>query len=100
MQPDLFSGEPYPHSPGFRKTDTSRAAAEHVKPSAPHLQQIVLSFLRSRGPATTREIAAGVNVDYASIQPRTSELSKLNKIADSGLRRKEGKVSVIVWRAV
>lgn len=100
MQPDLFGLERYPEIPGWKRTDTSREAAEAVKPSVPYLQGKVLEYLRANGPSTTREIARGLSIEYASIQPRTSELRKLNKLSDSGARRKEGRVSVIVWRAV
>lgn len=100
MQPDLFGLERYPLAPGHRGVSSSIEAAEVVKPSVPYLQGRVLEYLRAKGPSTTREIARGLSIDYGSIQPRTSELRKLNTIADSGARRKEGKVSVIVWRAV
>lgn len=98
---DLFDyAETYPHAPGHRGVSSSIEAADVVKPSVPYLQGKVLEYLRVNGPSTTREIARGLSVDYASIQPRTSELRKMNKLSDSGQRRKEGRVSVIVWRAV
>lgn len=99
-QADLFGLEWYPDAPGHRGVSSSIEAADVAKPCAATLRERVIAFLKRSGPSTTREIARGLSADYASIQPRTSELRKMNEIEDSGKRRKEGKVSVIVWRAV
>ena len=97
---DLFTyAERYPHVPGHRGIEPSVEASEVIKPTAAYLQSKVIAFLKQYGPSTSREISAGVGVEYASIQPRTSELKKLLKIRDSGKRKKEGRVSVTVWEA-
>lgn len=98
---DLLSWTPpdYPREPGWKHTDTSRDAAEAIKPSTGYLREKVLSFLSQYGPSTSREISIGLGIDYASIQPRTSELRRLQKIKDSGERRADSKTGkrVIVW---
>lgn len=80
--PDLFG---YPESPGWQRTDTSKAAAKAVKPKAPTLRQQVLDVLAD-GDMTSFEIAAALRRPYASIQPRTSELREMKLIEDSGRR--------------
>jgi len=84
---------------GWQRTDTSRAAAQHIEPSASSLRQTVLNLLsKHKKGLTSEELAAKASVSYASIQPRTSELRNGGKIADSGARRPNasGRAS-IVW---
>lgn len=95
-QQDLFGL--YPNSPGYQKTDTSRAAAEAVKPKAPTLRQQVLEVLRA-GDATTMQIAHAMRQPYSSVQPRTSELQEMKLIRDSGKRgiSRDCTKTAIVW---
>lgn len=95
---DLFT---YPHQPGFKRRETSRAAAEAMKPSKARLQQLCLDMLRVAGPLTADECAANLARDKLSIRPRFSELSATGKIEDSGTRRRNasGK-SAVVWQIV
>lgn len=100
MQDDLFT-DFYPHSPGFRRTDTSRAAAEAVKPKASFLQAKVLEALAIR-PMTTAQIARHLGYAFEAVQPRSSELRAKDLIEDSGARgpsRDKSKLA-IVWRLV
>lgn len=89
----------YPEKPAKGKRDTSREAAESIAPRAGTLQASVLAELERAGPLATYELAARLKVRYGSIQPRTSELSKLGKIRDSGKRRQDPETgkNVIVW---
>lgn len=102
--PDLLSWmdqQPsYPHSPGYQKTETSKDAAEAMKPHQTRLQQIVLDALADKGPMTSHEIALATGEEYASIQPRTAELKELGKIVETGERRKRPgkKIGSAVWR--
>ena len=96
---DLFAhADMYPASPGFKRTDTSKAAAQSVAASAPRLRQLVLDQLRLYGPATADEIAENMGRDRLSIRPRLSELRELGKVQDSGRRsaNSSGKTA-IVW---
>lgn len=90
----------YPESPGFRDTDTSKAAAEEMKPTAATLRNACLLELGWFGPKTADECAAWLEESPLSIRPRFSELKRLGKIEDAGERRRNasGK-SAIVWRA-
>jgi DNA-binding IclR family transcriptional regulator len=92
----------YPDEPGYRNTDTSIAAAQAVASSAGRLQKVALAALRDVGGRglTSQELADRTGIDFASIQPRTSELRRKGMIRDSGERRRNrnGK-QAIVWVA-
>jgi hypothetical protein len=95
--------ERYPHSPGDRGIDTSIAAGESIRPVLGNLQRMVLAAVCDAGErgATTNELAARLDMGRDSVQPRTSELRRLGRIADSGRRRPNanGKAA-IVWIVV
>lgn len=103
--PDLFSHEPvaeYPDAPGFKWTDTSKAAADAIAPKLGRLQRLALEAIKSRGAVglTADELAEALGLDRYSIQPRTSELRQKGSIVDSGLRRPNAsKKRAIVWVA-
>lgn len=95
---NLFDyAETYPASPGFKRTDTSRQAAEDMKPNAATLRAKVLRVL-ALGPRTADECAADLRHPILSIRPRLSELRELGKVVDTGERRRNasGK-NAIVW---
>lgn len=90
----------YPFVPSEGKTDTSAGGADRIKPHCGRLQKLVLGVVASAGAsgATTDEIAAALNVDRPSVQPRTSELKLMGLIVDSKERRKNASgVRAIVW---
>jgi hypothetical protein len=102
---DLFDFEPssdYPETPGHRGVDTSIAAAADIAPKLGRLQRMAEDTIRSAGRygCTADELAAHLNLDRWSIQPRTTELKRKGLVVDSGLRRPNctGK-SAIVWCA-
>ncbi len=85
-----------PHTP----PETSRAAAEAVKPDAARLRQAVLRYIQSRGPAgaTDQEIQAALGLAGDTQRPRRWELQKADLIHDSGQRRKTSSGrEAIVW---
>jgi hypothetical protein len=90
----------YPDTPGWQKTDTSKAAADDMAPKAATIRDMVLRALRERD-MTSYELADALRLEYHTIQPRTSELRAKHKIIDSLKRRKgpTGKLG-IVWKAV
>ena len=103
--PDLFGfeAEPaYPDSPGHRGIDTSIAAAADLAPKLGRLQRMAEDAIRASGHRglTADELAAHLNLDRWSIQPRTTELRRKGLVVDSGMRRPNctGK-SAIVWVA-
>ncbi len=93
----------YPDAPGHRNVETSIAAADALAPKLGRLQGMALAEYRAVYPAglTADELAARLELDRYSIQPRTSELRRKGLIRDSGLRRPNatGK-QAIVWGAV
>lgn len=92
----------YPDAPGHRHVDTSIAAADALAPRLGRLQRIAAAAIRDAGfiGLTADELAARLQLDRWSIQPRTSELRRKGLIRDSGQRRPNstGKLA-IVWIA-
>lgn len=92
----------YPDFPGHRGVETSVQAAQDFAPKLGRLQRLAEMAIRQAGAAglTADELAARVGFDRWSIQPRTSELRRMGKIRDSGLRRSNGTgKNAIVWIA-
>ncbi len=92
----------YPDAPGHRNVDTSVAAAQALAPKLGRLQCMALEAIRESGwlGLTADELAARLNMDRWSIQPRTSELKRMGLIRDSGLRRRNStRKLAIVWVA-
>ena len=91
----------YPYAPGHRGVDTSIAMATLI---APTLRQKQLAALRCIESAVdglnSWELAKVMGCRVNQIQPRTSELSRIGLIRDSGKRRANewGNLS-IVWEA-
>jgi predicted ArsR family transcriptional regulator len=87
----------YPDEPGYKRSGTSEAAAVSMSSDAATLRELVYDRLTS--PMTADEMATALDRDKLSIRPRFSELSKRERIEDSGLRRRNdsGK-NAIVWR--
>jgi hypothetical protein len=92
----------YPNAPGHRNVETSIAAADDLAPRLGRLQNMAQSAISEAGARglTADELAARLDMDRWSIQPRTSELKRKGLIRDSGRRRTNatGKMA-IVWIA-
>ena len=90
----------YPNAPGHRSVETSIAAADSLAPKLGRLQRMAETTIRDAGlyGLTADELAARLDMDRWSIQPRTSELKRKGLIRDSGHRRPNatGKLA-IVW---
>jgi predicted transcriptional regulator len=82
--------------------ETSVAAAIALAPSLGRLQRLALAAIAEAKwvGLTADELAARLELDRYSIQPRTSELKRKGLIRDSGQRRPNvtGKAA-IVWIA-
>jgi hypothetical protein len=92
----------YPRAAGHRGIDTSIVAADIINKKLPKLQSAVAEALLAAGPAglTADEIAVTLGWDRHRVRPRTSELRRLGRIGDSGLRRSSDMgVASIVWVA-
>ena len=92
----------YPDAPGHRNVETSIAAADAIAPKLGRLQSMAQSTISNAGThgLTADELAARLEMDRWSVQPRTSELKRKGLIRDSGKRRPNvtGKLA-IVWVA-
>ena len=92
----------YPDVPGHRNVDTSVAAAAALAPKLGRLQRMAQDEICDAGwlGLTADELAARLDMDRWSIQPRTTELKRKGLIRDSGQRRpnRTGK-QAIVWIA-
>jgi len=84
---------------GYQSTDTSKNAAVDLSPKASTIRDFVIKYLkRVNCPATSEEIAAGIGLDYVSVQPRLSELQASGHVRDSGQRKKSRyNKNIIAW---
>jgi predicted ArsR family transcriptional regulator len=95
---DLFR---YPYAPGAQDRDTSCAAADATARTAPVLRQMALDVLERSNGLTADEVAGKLGMSILSIRPRITELSRLNKVRDSGKRRRNASGrQAIVWAPV
>jgi predicted ArsR family transcriptional regulator len=95
---DLFR---YPGTPGSKDRDTSHAAADQIAEAAPQLRARALAVVERSNGMTADEVAGRLGISILSIRPRLTELARLGKVRDSGVRRKN--VSgrrAIVWSPV
>lgn len=90
----------YPNNPGFKARDTSKAAAESIRPAA--LRTQVLDLIRESVFGSSPDRAAReLNVSILSIRPRFSELAAKGLIIDSGRRdMTESRKTSIIWICV
>lgn len=88
----------YPHRAGWKKRNTARSAARSADQRKHSLQHAIITALRAMGPMTTDECAARLGEGVLTVRPRFSELSKQQKVSDSGERRPNASGrTAIVW---
>jgi hypothetical protein len=90
----------YPHVPAHSLDDTSTEAADDLKDRVSGLRSTIMGILR-RHECTVHECATLMHLPVPTVQPRFSELRKMELIADTGSRHinaSSGK-RAIVWRA-
>lgn len=99
MNAPLFD-PPFPFGAIIQPSDTSRAAAESIAPTAELLREQCFASLRDHGPATADAVAARLDLSILSVRPRFTELKKAGRIVDTGLRAKNASGrSAAVWKA-
>jgi hypothetical protein len=75
--------------PFQKHSDTSRDAAESMRPTAATLREAVFNYLFGRGSdgATDEEIQIDLDMAGNTERPRRRELQEAGKVRDSGMRR-------------
>jgi hypothetical protein len=102
---DLFAHQPPTVGPFHaRGSDTSREAAERIRPTLAMRQAAVLGCLRDFGPQTAEEIADRLGLPTAFfVMPRLTEMAQMDpprvrKTADRRVNRSGS--SATVWAAI
>lgn len=100
MQRFLF--DPSPPDPPHSGPETSRAAAESIKPTAGTLRAMVLEYLQSQPDgATDEQMQKALGMTGNTQRPRRQELEKMNLIrATDKTRPTSSGRQAIVWEAV
>lgn len=89
----------YPAVPGSRRTDTSRNASILAREKAEWLRPKCHAALKLK-PMTADELADEIGEHFINVRPRCSELRRLGKVRDTGLRRANNFGNPqIVWEA-
>lgn len=99
---DLFSYTPPYEPPYARTSETSREAAESIKPSLGRLQEAIFMFIRDAGEhgATADEIHRETLLAGNTIRPRLLELIESGKIEKTDVKRKtQSGRNAFVYRA-
>ena len=87
----------YPQTAGYKASGPSQEAAENTP--AETLRDEVMEALRRHGPMTSDEIANKIDRSILAVRPRCSELYRLGKVTDTGMRRKnESGHTATVWK--
>ena len=100
----LSKDVPEEPTPKFvRGSDTSRAAAKGIAPSASALRLQILEWIRDLGAwgATSDEIERMYDLKHQTCSARLSELKKSGELIDSGKRRETrsgSKAAVLVCK--
>lgn len=89
MTQSAFDFAPEPSPPYAVESETSREAAELLKPSAEQLRARVYQFIVGRGGygATDQEIQHALELDGSTERPRRWELVNAGLVRDSGTAR-------------
>lgn len=93
----------YPNEPGFvRHSDTSKVAAEAIKPDAQTLRRRVLAVIASAvDGATCDEVEQWLDMPHQTASARITELKAQGKLIDSGARRRtrSGRLAAVLRAA-
>ena len=86
-----------PHQP---HSETSREAAEEIRPVAGELRKAVFVYIKQHGGATDEEVQKALEMSPNTQRPRRVELVDRGMVRDSGQKRrtKSGRKAV-VWEA-
>lgn len=86
---DLFTNPSTVSTPFVRESETSRLAAEAIKPNAGTLRAMVYDYIKSRGEsgATDAEMQDALDMRPQTQTPRRIELLQAGLIKNSGAHR-------------
>lgn len=82
----------YPHEPGWKGTETSKAAAEYVAITLSQTMRAIEADIARHGPSSPEEIAerlsraSGQRWLLNSVRARVTQLKRLGRVVDSGER--------------
>jgi hypothetical protein len=101
---DLFGSgiEKYPHGPGFKKTATSKAAANSIAVyAATKRHHVLIEFVAAgRQGLTPDTCAKALNLSVLTVRPRCTELLAAGLLIPTGERRQnESGMSAAVLKA-
>lgn len=91
---------PYPHAPGFKENDTSRAAAEAMSYRGPTLRKTVYACIVVNPGLTADEIAERVGESVLAVRPRVSELRAFGLIVVDGKGKNKSGATAHRWKAL
>ena len=88
-------------APYQKHSETSKAAADEIKPSAGTQRHTLYGWLYEHGPATDEQMQDGIPMTANAQRPRRVELVRMGLVRDSGEKRKtrSGR-SAVVWEVV
>lgn len=88
-----FTARRYPERASFKAGDTAMQAANAIEGSgrAARLRNLVLGLYARGAHLTADEAANLLQEDILSIRPRVSELTKQDKLIDTGDRRRNSR---------
>lgn len=99
----LSFGFDSPPKPPHSGSETSRAAAESIKPNAGTLRAMVLEFIEAQGErgATDDEIQRALGMEGNTERPRRQELEKMGLIwATDKTRETSSGRQATVWQSI
>ncbi|MBX9609715.1 MAG: hypothetical protein K2Y51_26130 [Gammaproteobacteria bacterium] len=87
-------------APFQRDSETSRQAAEEIRPRAQSYRAACLGFVygRGRAGATNEEVGKALGMKIQTVCPRMKELREAGELVDSQMRREtESGRAAVVW---
>jgi len=89
----------YPNYPGSKASGTSQDAAEAIAEHAPTLRDRLDELFDGVANMTADEGAEALGAEIWSVRPRFSELVRMGRIVDAGIRREnKSGMTATAWK--
>lgn len=89
------------NAPYQKHSQTSKLAAEEIKPEAATLREQVYQALKDIGPMTDEEMQDLLDMNPSTQRPRRIELQRAGWVEGTGSKRlTKSQRQAVVWRAV